>query len=76
MFLVRSKGICYNNFLGNFRSMFMRCVCCDTELTDYEATRKYEVGIFLDTCNDCCHEFDDEIPTINRMDLLSAGDEE
>jgi len=54
----------------------MRCVCCDTELTDYEATRKYEVGIFLDTCNDCCQEFDSEIPTINRMDLLSVGDEE
>jgi hypothetical protein len=53
----------------------MRCVSCDCELTDYESTRRYESGDFLDLCNGCCKDMDEEIPTINRMDLLTIGDE-
>ena len=52
----------------------MRCVSCDCELTDYEATRKYESGVYLDLCSDCS-KCSDDIPTINRMDLLTVGDE-
>lgn len=53
----------------------MRCVSCDCELTDYESTRRYESGDYLDLCTDCCHDMGEEIPTINRADLLTIGDE-
>ena len=53
----------------------MRCVSCDCELTDYESTRKYEEGEYLDLCNDCSRGMDEEIATVNRMDLLTIGDE-
>lgn len=53
----------------------MRCVSCDCELTDYESTRRYESGGYLDLCTDCCHDMGEEIPTINRIDLLTIGDE-
>jgi hypothetical protein len=53
----------------------MRCISCDCELTDYESTRKYESGEYLDLCGGCSKCMDEEIGTINRMDLLSIGDE-
>ena len=32
----------------------MRCIACDVELTDYEATRRYAVSQeFVDLCNKC-----------------------
>lgn len=32
----------------------MHCICCDTELTDLETSRKSKVtGQYLDTCDDC-----------------------
>jgi len=31
----------------------MRCLACDRALSDYESTRKYPSGAFLDLCNKC-----------------------
>ena len=31
----------------------MRCLACNIELTDYEATRKDSHGEFIDFCNTC-----------------------
>jgi len=76
MFLVGSKVMCYNNFLGKLKGYVMRCTCCDCDLTDYESTRRYEEGEYLDMCNNCSRSLDSEIATVNRMDLLSIGDEE
>ncbi len=53
----------------------MRCISCDAELTDFESTRRYESGEFLDLCNECHSQAGDEIVTINRMDLITIGDE-
>jgi len=34
----------------------MRCRACNTELTDYESTRKDTDGEFFDLCSDCYSE--------------------
>jgi len=34
----------------------MRCRACNTELTDYESTRKDTDGEFFDLCGDCLTE--------------------
>ena len=31
----------------------MRCLSCDCELNDIEATRKYDHGEFIDLCSSC-----------------------
>lgn len=51
----------------------MRCTCCNKNLNDYETTRKHAItGEYLDTCNKCIVDLD--IPTQDRVDLLSEGD--
>jgi hypothetical protein len=54
----------------------MRCISCDVDLTDFESTRRYETGAFLDLCNDCYQDVGEDIVTINRMDLITIGDEQ
>jgi hypothetical protein len=52
----------------------MRCVACNVELTDLEATRKgYESDEYLDMCNKCCAEAG--IIGSDREDLITAADE-
>ena len=51
----------------------MRCKSCNELLTDWEATRKVaETGEYLELCNEC---FDDNILTIDRLDLKHIEDE-
>lgn len=51
----------------------MRCCCCDTNLSDFEATRRSAVtGDFLDMCNKCIKGLG--IATQDRGDLQSAGE--
>lgn len=43
----------------------MRCLSCNCQLTDKEATRKYATsGTFIDLCDDCFSPVADEIPHI------------
>lgn len=45
----------------------MRCLACNTILTDYEATRRYKsTGGFVDLCNHCYNESD--VPTLEIQD--------
>ena len=48
----------------------MKCLSCDCILTDFEATRKYSSGEYVDLCNSCLDaaEFGD-IVLIEREDL-------
>ena len=40
----------------------MRCLACNTILTDIEATRKFErSGTFVDLCNDCFSTIADDV---------------
>lgn len=46
-----------------------RCIACNKNLNDYEATRKDLHGQFLDMCNKCYTPIQSEVPTIDRPDL-------
>lgn len=46
----------------------MRCISCNTWLTDLESTRKdATTGVYTDFCNRCIKGLD--VPTIDRADL-------
>ena len=49
----------------------MKCVACDSIMTDFEATRKSKTtGQFLDLCEDCFKEVSDDIIDVEeRADL-------
>lgn len=43
----------------------MRCLSCNCQLNDHEATRKYATsGMFVDLCDRCFTHVEDDIPTI------------
>lgn len=51
----------------------MRCLGCNKELTDFEATRRYaDSEEFIDMCNDCFKYTD--IKAVERYDLMSISD--
>jgi len=57
----------------------MKCLSCDRILNDFEATRKYDSGEFLDLCNDCYYTIASQIHVMEREDLREyedIGDEE
>lgn len=50
----------------------MRCICCDVELSSYEATRRARSdGSFLDMCNTCYSSISEDVPSIVRKDLAN-----
>lgn len=53
----------------------MRCLSCDCILNDYESTRKYSNGVFVDLCNKCYSYVMDSLYSVaDRPDLLGAED--
>ncbi len=54
----------------------MRCLSCDCNLNDYESTRKYTNGTFIDLCNGCYRHVRDSLynVTVDRADLLGTED--
>lgn len=55
----------------------MKCRACDCILTDYEATRKYTNGTFIDLCNDCFNGLDIEFIDNPELDsCVSYEDKE
>jgi hypothetical protein len=55
----------------------MRCLSCDCNLSDYEATRKYENGEYIDLCNRCFSSTDlRNMHVIVRDDLEEYQDVE
>jgi hypothetical protein len=50
----------------------MRCIACNKNLNDFESTRKSAItGEYLDLCNTCFHQVEQDIPTKERDDLRS-----
>jgi hypothetical protein len=48
----------------------MRCLSCNKNLTDFESTRKYaSTGEYLDLCNRCYSDIQDDVDTVIRPDL-------
>lgn len=53
----------------------MRCLACNKELTDFEATRKYaNTREYIDLCNECYKEIKDDIVVDEREDLKNIID--
>lgn len=53
----------------------MRCLSCNTIMTDYEATRKnIFTGEFIDLCNHCFASVSEYLHTIERDDLAHEDD--
>lgn len=53
----------------------MRCIACNKQLTDYEATRKSVVtGEFLDMCNGCYKEIKEDVEVIDNAEFISLQD--
>ncbi len=47
----------------------MRCLSCNCQLTDREATRKYATsGTFIDLCDRCFVDVEEDIPYIEGHD--------
>lgn len=54
----------------------MRCLACNKNLNDFESTRKHpETGEYIDLCNHCYHDVQDEIYADEREDLREGDDE-
>lgn len=49
----------------------MRCIACNEELNDYEATRKDLHGDYIDMCNHCYSTIKDDLLSVDREDLLT-----
>ena len=48
----------------------MRCLACNKALNDCEATRKSATsGEFVDLCNHCFHNVEQDLETVVREDL-------
>lgn len=55
----------------------MRCLSCDKNLTDFEATRKSAfTGEYIDLCNHCFSSVSEDLHTIERADLAHEDDYE
>lgn len=51
----------------------MHCITCNSELSDFESTRRdVRTGAFLDMCNVCIAE--SKIVTLDRFDLADEND--
>jgi hypothetical protein len=54
----------------------MRCKACNTELNDFESTRKSSTtGEFIDLCNACYNSVRNDVQAIERFDLMDVQDE-
>ena len=48
----------------------MRCLACNKKLNDFESTRKSATtGEYVDLCNHCFHNVEQDIESIVREDL-------
>lgn len=52
----------------------MHCRACEAQMNNFEATRKYSDGSFVELCNHCFSYIADDVETIPRVDLMSESD--
>ena len=43
----------------------MKCQCCDRLLSNYESTRKFASGTYIDMCNKCLDTIADDVSVID-----------
>ena len=55
----------------------MRCQACNKALNDFESTRKsVTTGEYVDLCNHCFHNVENDIETVVREDLRDECDDD
>ncbi len=55
----------------------MRCLACNKALNDFESTRKSaSTGEYVDLCNQCFHNVEQDIESLEREDLRNEEDVE
>ena len=55
----------------------MRCQACNKALNDFESTRKLvKTGEYVDLCNHCFHDVENDIETVVREDLRDECDDD
>jgi hypothetical protein len=55
----------------------MRCQACNKALNDFESTRKsVTTGEYVDLCNHCFHDVENDIDTVVREDLRDECDDD
>jgi hypothetical protein len=55
----------------------MRCLACNKALNDFESTRKSATtGEYVDLCNQCFHNVEQDIESLEREDLRNEEDVE
>jgi len=55
----------------------MRCQACNKALNDFESTRKsVTTGEYVDLCNHCFHDVENDIETVAREDLRDECDDD
>jgi hypothetical protein len=55
----------------------MRCLACNKALNDFESTRKSATtGEYVDLCNSCFHNVEQDIESLEREDLRNEEDVE
>jgi hypothetical protein len=55
----------------------MRCQACNKALNDFESTRKsITTGEYVDLCNHCFHDVENDIETVVREDLRDECDDD
>ena len=53
----------------------MRCICCNTALSDFESTRKsLTTGEYYDMCNKCFKSIKEDLFYKERPDLITEVD--
>jgi len=53
----------------------MRCLSCNSALTDFESTRKYaDTGTHVDLCNYCFKAISSDVSVRERIDLMEEAD--
>lgn len=53
-----------------------RCKCCNRIMSDFEMTRKYKDGTYVDMCNKCFKASETTEPVIERRDLSKLDDDD
>jgi hypothetical protein len=55
----------------------MRCLACNKALNDFESTRKSATtGEYVDLCNHCFHNVEQDIESLEREDLRNEDNVE
>ena len=54
----------------------MKCRSCDCILNDFESTRTYDEGVYVDLCNDCFSKSNTSLEEFEFVEHIEDEDDE